>query len=109
MCASDTERSAPGKSVVKFDNSQCSYRLGIRAAAIRDPARARIWQSQRVTPRSADPETVLHPEPAHKGQTSVADFMIVYLDCAPPRPSTATRKRPPPVYFLCRAGIGCGE
>jgi hypothetical protein len=43
------------------------------------PPRARSWQSQRVTPPSGVPETGFHPEPAHKGQTSAAVFMIVYL------------------------------
>jgi len=61
---------------VNSESSQCSYRLGIRAAAIRESVRARNWQSQRVTPRSGVPVTVFHPDPAHRGQTSVVDFMI---------------------------------
>src|SRR6202043_3798784 len=74
--ASAIERSAPGKSVVKFDSSQCSYRFGMRAAAIMAPPRARNRQSQRVTPRSGAPGTGFHPEPAHRGQTSAAVFII---------------------------------
>jgi DNA replication protein DnaC len=40
------------------------------------PPRARNWQSQRVTPRSGAPGTGFHPEPAHRGQTSAAVFII---------------------------------
>src|SRR5271170_3077641 len=78
--ASAIERSAPGKSAVKFESSQCSYLLGMRAAAIKAPPRACNWQSQRVTPRSGAPGTDFHPEPAHIEQTSAAVFTL-YLDC----------------------------
>ena len=77
--ANEIERSAPGKSVVKFESSQCSYLFGMRAAAIKAPPRACNWQSQRVTPRSGAPGTGFHPEPAHRGQTSAAVF-ILYSD-----------------------------
>jgi hypothetical protein len=103
--------------VVKFDSSQCSYLFGIRAAAIMAPPRARNRQSHRVTPPSGFPGTGFHPEPAHRGQTSAAVFMIVYfilyvvpyLDSAPEATCAATRKRFLSVHILWRAAAGCGE
>lgn len=64
--------------MVKLESSQCSYLRGIRAAVIKEAARARSWQSQRATRRSASEpsrgpetdETVFHPVPSHSGQTS---------------------------------------
>jgi hypothetical protein len=50
----------------------------MRAAAIKALPRARNWQSQRVTPRSAA-TTAFHPEPPHSGQTSTAVFIILSL------------------------------
>src|SRR5882762_5084593 len=47
----------------------------MRAAATIASERARNWQSQRVTPRSGALGTTLHPEPAHRGQTSFATFI----------------------------------
>src|SRR5208282_5688118 len=104
------ERSAPGKSVVKFESSQCSYRLGMRAAAIKAPPRACNWQSQRVTPRSGAPGTGFHPEPAHRGQTSAAVF-IVYLNCLFRLCiSTLHPNRPvPQPETVCSLCTSCGE
>src|ERR1035438_8775856 len=94
-----------GPSNSKFDSSQCSYRFGIRAAEINAPPRARIWQSQRVTPPSGASATTFHPEPAHSGQASTAVFIasILYLNFAPEPARAATRKRRSSVYILWRA------
>src|ERR1700677_2660574 len=116
--ASETERSAPGKSIVKFDSSQCSYLFGMRAAAIMALPRACIWQLQRVTPRSGVPGTGFHPDPAHKGQTSAPVFIvsdaiicysIAYLNSAPEPAFAATRNRFLPVHILWRRAASCGE
>src|SRR5580658_65953 len=108
--ASATVQSAPGKSVVKFDSSQCSYLFGMRAAAIIAPPRACIWQLQRVTPRSGASGTGFHPDPAHMGQTWATDFIILLsLDFAPEPACAATRKRFLSVHILWRRALDCGE
>src|ERR1700733_12318639 len=76
--ASESDECAPGKSVVKLESSQCSYLRGMRAAVLKEAARARSWQSHRATRLSASEpsrgpepdETVFHPVPSHSGQTS---------------------------------------
>src|SRR5258708_23257153 len=72
-----------GPSNSKFDSSQCSYRLGIRAAASRVSPRSFVRHSQRVT-RWSEPAD-FHPLPPHIGQTSAAVFINFFsFQCALP-------------------------
>jgi hypothetical protein len=76
----------------------------MRAAAIMAPPRARNWQSQRVTPRSGAPGTGFHPEPAHRGQTSAAVFILPVI-----RLCTRTRlRRNSKAFPLCAHPVESG-
>src|SRR5262249_91008 len=68
-----------GPSNSKFESSQCSYRLGMRAAARSDRARACKWQSHRVTRRSPARETAFQPVPSHRGQIAEETLMTWVL------------------------------
>src|SRR5271166_2792087 len=107
MRAVDKARCGPSKS--KLESSQCSYRLGIRADASSACARSWSLQSQRVTRRSEPTDTDFHPVPSHLGQTAVATFAGMHLDCASGGGVRASAIGEAAVQMLWRYGSGCGE
>src|ERR1700722_1410642 len=117
--ANEREEGAPGKSVVKLESSQCSYLRGMRAAVIKEAARARTWQSHRATRRSASEpsrapkpdKTVFHPVPSHSGQTSTGALItelprLRFVDLTVPHQGGFTQVLTPvSLCTSCAAGI----
>src|SRR2546430_17565350 len=82
-------RCACGPSNSKFESSQCSYRLGMRAEASNELARDFRRQSQRTTRRLELED--FHPLPRQTGHPSVATFMNrLYFECALGEPDCAS-------------------